>query len=695
MTIISYLRDQQLVTEEQLEEARHRADRSGGSVENALFVTGAVNESDLLAAIRACRGWRTVSLTNRSIEPETLRLLPQSSAWEQCLLPLQYDPATKLLSLACPNPDDPVLGAWLRAHLSDYQTELYAAVEPIIRIAIIEQYRQVETDFADRSQPAADGGKLAYIISDRWRTDQFLGHLLSNEGYRVFLADSPAELLADLPSIKPDLVLVRKAPYACPSDYLESFRSLLPKARIRRFDDLTDLVDPQFDWAELITTQTAHTRLAANAAARAAELPAKQAVRLGPLVEQMCRRMRLSVHERLATVTIAYLFDIAAIHFQSNQPDDRQQSFFMLLSSAGDAQLFPPATLRIVRQMYRSLSQASAAETNQPEFRQGNVLTGADFYLQNLAGEERLTPFRLRTIEEHLRRQVGQLLLPDVVEALLSVLEEEVVTPERSDVQGTALVLNQLHLPGEALRTCIQQSGFEFLVTERLDAFVQKYRQLGPEVMIIAAEGDSAQIRSLIDQLAAVGIIFANVPTILLHNSEQHDQLYALLRLGLYDVIRAGGNFEVLDLRLQRISAEVERASRQRLNVLQDLGTHGSLVHMNVIDLLQAMGPSNKTMRISVTAQARQLTMYLHNGQLIYAQTDDKSGCDAVYDALQWSRGIWSVDHIDPSDLPEANVHRSIDSILIEGCHLLDEMQRQPAAPTEDTDEAIESIFQD
>jgi hypothetical protein len=106
---------------------------------------------------------------------------------------------------------------------------------------------------------------------------------------------------------------------------------------------------------------------------------------------------------------------------------------------------------------------------------------------------------------------------------------------------------------------------------------------------------------------------------------------------------------------------------------MKSLGTHGTLEDMNLIDLLQALGPSFKTARISVTAEGKQLTVFLDKGKMIHAECDGIVGPDAIYEAIPWTRGIWSVDPIEPAELPEPNTFSSNESILLEGCRRMDD----------------------
>ena len=52
---------------------------------------------------------------------------------------------------------------------------------------------------------------------------------------------------------------------------------------------------------------------------------------------------------------------------------------------------------------------------------------------------------------------------------------------------------------------------------------------------------------------------------------------------------------------------------------------------------------------------------------------DDLRGSEAIYDGLSWAAGSWTIEPIAPDELPEPNVTDSNESILMEGCRLLDE----------------------
>jgi len=131
---------------------------------------------------------------------------------------------------------------------------------------------------------------------------------------------------------------------------------------------------------------------------------------------------------------------------------------------------------------------------------------------------------------------------------------------------------------------------------------------------------------------------------------------------------------------MKKIRDRQETDPKQFNDSAQIAVTRGSLRDMNLIDLLQAMGPSGKTVRIAAVSDEKQLVIFLKQGAITYAEFGDKTGAEAVYEGLSWNSGNWSVEPIRPEDIPESNNEFSNESILMEGCRLIDEQQRSSQA---------------
>nr|MBN2276582.1 DUF4388 domain-containing protein [candidate division Zixibacteria bacterium] len=238
------------------------------------------------------------------------------------------------------------------------------------------------------------------------------------------------------------------------------------------------------------------------------------------------------------------------------------------------------------------------------------------------------------------------------------------------------LILNSGYEDISQMEYAFREEGFDIRSTDSIDLFVDALFRYRPQAVVMCLTGRVEQVETVIDDVASRGFDFDELPFFLVVENGLVGKLIPLLKEGLEDVLPMGSCHESLLIKLSRIRDLHENILNQRLRIIRDIGTHGSLHDMNVIDLLQMMGHTNKTTRINITGHGQQLTIFIDNGRLIYAECDDKSGAEAVYMCIPWTNGVWSIDPIKPDQLPPANNDLPIETILLEGCRLLDERNR-------------------
>ncbi len=244
----------------------------------------------------------------------------------------------------------------------------------------------------------------------------------------------------------------------------------------------------------------------------------------------------------------------------------------------------------------------------------------------------------------------------------------------KSDKQQV-LIYNEDHADIGELTANLRDQNYEIILTESIDQLTNELMRNLPDILLLIKSGDAEVVSAFIDNLTARMVIDGSLPVFLIPDPNVVGELSTLLKTGIEDIIPIENEYEPLVIKMNRIRDRRQAVSNQRLQVLSDLGTHGSLEDMNIIDLLQTMGPSKKTARVSISACGKQLTIYLDKGNIIYAECDDKVGPEAVFEGLPWDRGVWSIDPISRDNLPEPNNFQPNESILLEGCRRLDEQQ--------------------
>jgi hypothetical protein len=198
-------------------------------------------------------------------------------------------------------------------------------------------------------------------------------------------------------------------------------------------------------------------------------------------------------------------------------------------------------------------------------------------------------------------------------------------------------------------------------------------------VLLLALTGDIDHGRAFIDECETRGIDFARTPCYIIVNEKDLSGQIDLLDRGIEDIFRRDDNFDLLLTKLRRLSASRKARGKSGRTGENLTGARGRLSDMNLIDLIQALGPGLKTVKIDVYQGTRtddELTIFLNQGAIVYAHSRQLTGPDAIYEGLTWAEGTWEVTPVTPEQIPEPNTSVSNESILMEGCRLLDEKVR-------------------
>jgi hypothetical protein len=243
-----------------------------------------------------------------------------------------------------------------------------------------------------------------------------------------------------------------------------------------------------------------------------------------------------------------------------------------------------------------------------------------------------------------------------------------------------------------SLGPVLRHQGFIVKMVPSVDDLERAVHESKPDALLMVVPDGRDSVDSLLVQLSDRSISILDFPTYLVTSTVDDSEIGELLGLGFEEVIRVQNVLDLLMIKLRRLKDRLVNLRNQRLEILQTLGTHGSLQDMNVVDLLQAMGTTGKTASISVTAMGKQLTVFLDRGRIIHANCDDSTGPEAVYCAIGWSQGVWNVDPIRPEDLPSPNIFTSSEGLLLEGCRRLDEMSRTGNSSPSDFADALSTL---
>jgi len=108
------------------------------------------------------------------------------------------------------------------------------------------------------------------------------------------------------------------------------------------------------------------------------------------------------------------------------------------------------------------------------------------------------------------------------------------------------------------------------------------------------------------------------------------------------------------------------------MNVLLE----GNLTYISLFNLLQFIKLEQKhsLLHVKLKEVAQESKVYFHNGQIAYAELNRLKGSDAMYRLIGWwDYGNFQFISIPSDELPEDNIHESLDGILMESARYIDE----------------------
>ncbi len=689
-----------IISEEQIKEALMRQKAHGGKFGSQLLYHRYIDEAGLVKALATQLGCEGVVLANLDIPKTVLKFIPKKVAVARKVIPFDYEPDTNLLKIACEDPTDPNLNDELKFVAKGKEIKLYVAAELALNTAIAKHYmgRDISLDdnllleipdeatetgrvpitaLEEGGQDLKDPRGSVLLVTDEEYSGPLLQSILERDEYQVTLTDSADDAIEILGDREFHTVFIKDT---VPGDYIDlidRLRKTSPRTSVRYYESASALLlneDTLTSHGELLIKSL---DLFTSLLASKTKQPVNHSGIVGHYVDKLCRKIGLPEKERLTIVSAAYLHDLAKFYYRLDETQDYRATIKLtvkLLQSLN----YSPVVVEMLRSMYKDL-EGKYTKRLPIEVLGGNILTIVDVFCDSMPPDGKLSLDKFDAIKKKFRRGIGRLFFSEVVEAFTSVVQEEILQLQTTDVASQvmifasdteALYLLQLRLKNEGFRTVAERS---------LDAFVDLFQRSRPDMLALLLPEKPSEILRIVEELTIYGIDFKKIPTFIITEDATANELTELLSRGIEDIIAIDSNLELLVVKMNKVRAQLQEKAKETKPDSHSSGSRGRLSDMNLIDLLQALGPSRKTVRITIVPQENesdQLVIYLDHGNISYAKYEKKTGAEAVYEGIAWVEGSWTVEPVAVENLPQPNNDLPNESILMEGCRLLDEKMR-------------------
>ncbi len=395
------------------------------------------------------------------------------------------------------------------------------------------------------------------------------------------------------------------------------------------------------------------------------------------LLKRLVAALPLSEAERKLTLEAGQLH--ALLRFRQSDliaagAKTSTSSYTRLLSALHEE----PSLASVLRSMY--VNAKSSAHSQPTAAGLGaQALTLVDLFCDRFHPEHALHRALVTGVEAGLAQLSGTLVQKPTVDAFLALLEEDLPAQEADDHKNRVLVYTDWLDHIFPLEARLRQEGFQAFITDSLEACPQISRRKHPNIIILRLRAQPSIVIKAIHYLLSHGVTLTETPTFLLVDSQHVDRLTSLLALGIEDILDLQGRLDSVILKVKKVRTRLVGSSRAQLAPTAGAGTAGNLSDMNLIDLLQALGPSQRTAKVTLHSpepSTDPLSLYLNKGCVTFAELGALKGDAAIHRAMSWHQGNWLVEQVTEAEIPSPNTSLSNEAILIEGCRLLDESAR-------------------
>ena len=679
-----------LVNEEQIKEALRLQKEQGGRIGSHLMKHGFIDETGLVRALAKQRGCDGVVLTGLEIPDIIIKFIPARVARARTVLPFDYDPERNLLKVACEDPDDSNLIGELNFVMRGKNVKLFIAAELSLTSAIAQYYIRPDGTEEVVDAHVVDGGSAAsgaedqavaidgnsrgsiLLVTDEVDQGADVRAILEKQYYRVMQTDSADDAIDIIGEQTFDTVFIKDT---VPGDYIDlidRLRKSSPRTLVRYYDHAANLLLKDETGEAQGGLLTKSLEVLTSLLASKGKLPVNHSVAVGKYTEMLCRRLGLPEKDRMAITTAGYLHDLAKHYYTDAEIAQSARAGVEQNAKLLDSLNYSPLVVGVVRSMYVNLHKKYTKRLP-IEILGGNIVTIVDIFCDSITENEPISLDKFEAIKTKLNDLTGKLFLSEVVEAFAAMIQDEMLAVTPDEKFGQVMLFADAPGDHEQLQQRLRREGFRVITQHSFDSFVRLYQRGRPDIIILISHGDMDRVATLVDDLAVGGIEVDKVPTFLLADQAVASQSSALLEKGIEDVLPRDDNLSLLIVKMKKIRSRIGSDGNGRSRAGEETGSYGSLENMSLIDLLQALGPSRKTVRITVSSTDRKCVIYLNAGDITYAQEGELLGAEAVYSAMAWSSGAWRVEPVASGELPEPNNEFSNESLLMEGCRLLDE----------------------
>ncbi|MEZ4601058.1 MAG: DUF4388 domain-containing protein [Syntrophotaleaceae bacterium] len=678
------------VNEEQIKAALQKQKIHGGRIGSHLLNTKAIDEGKLAEALSLQHQVPAFNPARDPVSREFVKTIPADLVSENEVLPIDYDASSGILTLVITDPKNEKAFMAVRRVIKCSKMRILVAPEAMFASLVESLGMETEIDginnrirlpdLFDQTEPQASKNENSFLqsaedknlpqvllISNEVFLKNFLGPIFEREGFDLLAPSDGNEIREQLqsPEVKKILVSEEMAPQV--RHWCRHRAPSLPGLDIVEFGRIsTSLLGNLASYDRMYQSLTQSLRIITEGhATQAAFTPPYDLLRddIGNLAKAL-EMNRVAIDALRLTALLIVPTGTSVVDQNSSLPENdfagidwnrtlEQAKFLQFPWPLDDA-------IRAFRQILSERVNLKEFTDCDPETAlAGQILAIVWHHFYHIARGR--TEGHVMNVKSELRKKSGLLARSEVVEAYLRIIERSA-----ENFRATAYV--QLFIVGKSdhnliqLATRLRYLGYHPVQINSLQEAANMSERQPPAAIFIHEPSFPREI------MKSASLFNKREETSLYAITRENDpsQMLNLFDAGFDDVFPFPYNMDIVAARLRKTTMERPKPA--------PLGSfRAAFSAFSFTDLLQGLSQGLKSVKIDLAnSRGNKATIYLNRGRLNHARCGELTGPEAVYEVITWLEDGEFV--VEPAkEFPEQNIEMSLESVLMEGCRILDE----------------------
>lgn len=681
-------------TEEQITNALQQQKMHGGRIGTHLLRNKDIDAKQLAEALSEQFGIPAYEPDKHSVDKEFVKTLPTELITGNEALPIQYDPSSGILTLVVTDPKNDAALAAVQRNVKCSKMILLVAPEGVFvdlvvglgieaqiggmlqKVELPDLFEQSQAPVAKIETPVQEAKETparpqVLLVSSQAFLKNFLVPIFEREETGLLVSADEKEVREHLTSEQVRKVLVSEDLAPQVRDWSRQRPSTLPGLDIVEFRSISEsLLDSLVSYSGMYRSLTQSLRLLTEAYA-------EFAVFFPPydLLRENVGNLAQALEMNRAAVDVLQLTALLIVPTQiSAAEDDTLPSpeenyagidWHQTLEQVKSLELPWPIEdlIRAFREILSERVNLKEFAAQDPEMAlSGQILALVWHHFYSVVRAAGRADDFFLTVKSELRDKSGLLARSEVVEAYLRLIEtsSENLGPTAN---FQVLIVGKEDASLLQFGTRLRYLGYQPLPVDSVEEAAEMCDRQPPGAIFIHEPSFPKEMlisASLFKKKEAV-------PLYAITTESDPSKTLTLFDAGFDDVFSQPYNMDLIAARLRK-STTVERTKPAAPGTFQ-----APFSAFSFTDLLQGMSQGLKSVKIDLSnSQGDKAVIHLFRGQLVYALCGELQGPDAVYAVIAWMEDGEFV--VEPSeDFPEQNIQMSLESVLMEGCRLLDE----------------------